>query len=299
MRALLRPRRVALLLMLAACASWAQTSSTGRVNIESIDWLTAHEPATTERQRNERLNDMLVAFMRAQWPEVQHRLVQVNPRRGMQMLTAGETVCLPALVRTPERETQAYFSNAVLSPPPQLIVRRDKLSALPRNAAGEVDLLKLIADPTLHGGLIEGRSYGTTLDALLARKPANGPAPMLYSGGDFGSKLLPMMALGRVDYTIEYELVLNTTDFDTKLTGTLQSVPIQGAGDLVVAGVACPRNPWGLAAITEIDKRLGTPAGAAMLRHAEEHLMTADSRQRYAARLDAFFRERARPSQIR
>ncbi len=298
MRALLHPSLVAAQLLLAACASWAQTPS-GKVSIESIDWLSAHEPAVNERQRNERLNDMLVAFMRGQWPEVQHRLVQVNPRRGMQMLTAGETVCLPALVRTPEREMQAYFTNAVLSPPPQLIVRRDKLSALPRNAAGEVDLTRLIADPALHGGLIEGRSYGPTLDAVLARRPANGPAPVLYSGGDFGSKLLPMMALGRVDYTIEYELVLNTTDFDTKLTGTLQSVPIQGAGDLVVAGVACPRNPWGLAAITEIDKRLGTPAGAAMLRHAEEHLMTAESRQRYAARLDAFFRERAHPSLIR
>ncbi|HEY4081152.1 MAG TPA: hypothetical protein VGM81_10665 [Burkholderiaceae bacterium] len=297
MHALLRPSLAAALL-LAACASVAQAPQAG-VTVESITWLSAHEPAVDERQRNERLNDMMVAFMRTQWPEVQHHLVQANPRRGMQLLMAGETVCLPTAVRTPEREEQAYFTNSVLSPPPQLIVRRDKLSALPRNAAGEVDLARLLADPTLHGGLIEGRSYGPTLDAMLARKPANQPAPVLYSGGDFGSKLLPMMALGRVDYTIEYELVLNTTDFDRKLTGALQSVPIQGAGDLVVAGVACPRNPWGLAAITEIDKRLGTPAGAAMLRQAQEHLMSLESRQRYAARLDAFFRERAHPSLIR
>ena len=77
------------------------------------------------------------------------------------------------------------------------------------------------------------------------------------------------------------------------------SLPIQGASEPMQAGVACPRNAWGLAAIQEIDKRLGTPAGAAMLRESFERWLTPEVRQHYGTRIDAFYRERAKPSVVR
>jgi len=267
--------------------------------VDTIHWVTGHLPTVDEGQRSARLNDTLVNFMQAQWPQVQHKMVQASAKRGWQMLAQGEQACLATTVRTPEREAQAYFSNVLLSPPPQLIVRRDKLAGLPLNGNGEIELQRLLADPRWSGALIDGRSYGLFVDNLLSRRSPGDEHVALYSAADFGSKLLPMLALGRADYTIEYELMMSGAPDRERLARSLQNLPIQGASEAVLAGVACPRTSWGLAAITGIDKMLGTPAGATMLRQAQERLMSPESRRYYGARMDVFYRERARPSVIR
>ena len=81
--------------------------------------------------------------------------------------------------------------------------------------------------------------------------------------------------------------------------GDLVSQPIAGASQPLRSGVVCPRTPWGLAAIRGIDKVLGTPAGAAMLRESAEDWLTPETRKVYGARMDAFFKKRAQASTIR
>ncbi len=110
-----------------------------------------------------------------------------------------------------------------------------------------------------------------------------------------------MLGRDRADYTIGYDVSLSrpAPDGGPLPSVGLMSVPIAGASASVRAGVACPRNAWGLAAIQHIDKLLATPAGVAMLREETERWLTPETRQRYGARLDEFYRERARPSVIR
>lgn len=236
----------------------------------------------------------LITFMEQHWPQVKHELLLANARRSQQMIEAGEPVCRANWLRTPEREKIAYFTNMQLTPPLQLIVRRDTVAKLPRNAAGEVILPQLLADKRLQGALVDGRSYGATLDEVLAKRPANA-AVTLYSPRDAGVRMLQMLALSRTDWAIDFDMALVMVG---ETPTPLVSVPIQGASELLMGGVACPRNAWGLAAIRGIDRALGTPAGAQMLRESLLFWLTPEARAHYGPRLDAFYRERAKPTRI-
>ncbi len=285
----LKPLLLAALLVLATAANAA--------DIERITWLSADPPPSAESKLGIGLAARMLAFMKLQWPEVQHQILQANAKRSWQLLAQGEPACHASALRTPEREKLAYFSNTQIFPPLQLIVRRDKLDLLPRNAAGEVDLARLLADPRLRGALVDGRSYGLFIDQLLAGRGLPKVVD-LYAAADYGSKILPMLSVGRGDYTIEQDMALAVGRERNPQLQELLSLPIQGASEPLQAGVACPRNAWGLAAIREIDKRLGTPAGVAMLRESFERWLTPEVRQNYGVRIEAFYKTRAKPSVI-
>ncbi|MDY0745113.1 hypothetical protein SNE35_11365 [Paucibacter sp. R3-3] len=284
-------------LALTAARSGAQQRQR-EVRVEQITWLSgasANSP-DTETATIEELHQ----FIEAAWPQVRYATVRANARRAWQMIALGEHVCQPASVRTPEREKIAYFTDTLIGPPQQLIVRRDRLAAVPRNAAGEADLARLLAEGRLRGLLVDGRSYGRGLDALLAA-PAGASSPSLhrFSSSDFGSQIFTMLALNRADWSIDFDNELGLQQREEPQLRQLVSLPVAGAGGMVHAGIACPRTPWGLAAIRGIDRAIGTPAGAALLKRLALNALTPEARQQHARQFDEFYRERAKPSVIR
>jgi len=264
--------------------------------VDSITWLSG-EPVEPGVQP---FAQALVDFLQTRWPEARQVIVQANARRSWQMVAAGEHACQVSSVRTPEREKLAFFTDTLIAPPQQLIVRRDKAALLPHNAAGEVELARLLADAHLQGALIDGRSYGDLVDAQLEKLP-HSPSLVRYTASDFGSRMLTMLGKGRADYTIGYDVSLSHAPAEggPLPSVALTSLPIAGASAPVRAGVACPRNAWGRVTIQHIDKLLSTPAGVAMLRQEAERWLSPETRQRYGPRLDEFYRERARRSVIR
>ncbi|MDI4634411.1 hypothetical protein J7U46_15235 [Pelomonas sp. V22] len=278
----------------AVCAlllGFATLASGQPVKVESVTWLVSNVHGTA------RPIDGMLAYLGQRWPEVKQEELTANAKRSWQLIAAGEHACHTSAVRTPEREQLAYFTNTVLMAPSQVIVKRDLYKRLPLNAAGEVDLARLMADKRLSGAYVEGRSYGPVIDALIAQRPAGKSGGAFgYPSADFGSRILPMLGRGRADYAIEYEAAMALqvgNGVDMKL---LRSVPIQGASEPVLAGIACPRTPWGLAAITTIDRLLGNPEAAAMLRQQFGTRMSEDSLRHYGARIDAFTQLRSKPS---
>jgi len=278
-------RTVGVLLLVLAGLAQAQS-----VPVGAVTWLVSNVHGAA------RPIDGMLAYLAQRWPEVTQSELVANAKRSWQMIAAGEHVCHTSAVRTPEREQVAYFANTQLLPPPQVIVRRDQFKRLPLNTAGEVDLARLLAEPKLNGAFVEGRSYGAVIDALITQRPRQGSGAFGYSSADFGSRILPMLGKGRADYAIEYDVAMALqagNGVDMKL---LRSVPIQGASDPVLAGIACPRTPWGLATITAVDRLLGSPEAAAVLRQQFGGGMSEDSRRIYGARIDAFLQQRSRPS---
>jgi uncharacterized protein (TIGR02285 family) len=272
----------------------AQTQTSAPApTVAKITWLASDQSPQLSRADASGVTGRVITYLEKQWPGVRHEILFANAKRSVQMIENGEEVCRANMVRTPDREKSAYFINTQLTPPPGLIVRRDKFKRLPRNAAGEVQLSRLFADPSLRGALIDGRSYGPVLDEMLAARPV-GSSVSLYSPKDSGARVLQMLSLGRADYAVEMDMALVMAGDPDDLV----SVPIQGASDLVMAGIACPRTPWGLAAIRGIDKAYGRPEGAANLREGLMRWLTPETKSHYAARFDAFYRERAKPSRI-
>jgi uncharacterized protein (TIGR02285 family) len=228
-----------------------------------------------------------VDLIRREWPEVQHGIVQANARRAWQMIAERDRACQITSVHTAERDRMAYFRDILIGPPQQLIVRRDKVQDLPRTASGEVDLPRLLASRTLRGALVDGRSYGETLDRTIAAAPRN-PQLVRYATADFGSRIHTMLSRDRADYTIGYDATLRKEAGQAALLLTTES--IAGASAPVLAGVACPRTPWGQAVIRRVDQIAATPEAIALLRHEAESWLTPELRKRYAAQIEDFYR---------
>ncbi|OYU26508.1 MAG: hypothetical protein CFE41_15755 [Burkholderiales bacterium PBB2] len=242
-----------------------------------------------------RLNP-IVAYLKEQLPAIQHEPLDTNAVRSWQMVQRGEPACRPSTVHTRAREAEAYFADTLLAPPPELVLRRDKLHLLPRDAEGAADLRALLEQQRLRGAYARGRSFGDTVDALLAaqRKRSN---PMLadYATAAWGDRMRAMLAKDRTDYLIDAPGALLQLQRLGLAAEEYISLPIHGATEPLVLGIACPRNPWGREAILAIDQVLGTPAGAARLREIGKDWFSAESRERYAPQIEQFFQRRSKP----
>ncbi|MCV2359399.1 TIGR02285 family protein [Paucibacter sp. TC2R-5] len=277
--------------MLCASTLLAQAQT---VTFDSITWLKSESSMSKDFLRSAGSVDPMLEFIKQQTPQISHQLITANAKRSWQLLRQGDRICIASAVRNPERERLAYFSNTELTPPLRLIVRKDKAAALPLNKFGEVDLGSLLNTTQLRGTLVNQRSYGTAIDKLLAERPPN-QAISVITPSDFGVQVLQMIARDRADYTIEYHQAMLMVENRQQ---TLLSFPIAGVSELMLVGVACPRNHWGLAAIQLIDAALSTPAGVAMLRQTSARWATGDELPRFAVQIDAFYKSRAQATQF-
>ncbi|MFG6412669.1 hypothetical protein ACG02S_02030 [Roseateles sp. DC23W] len=281
---------------LAACALAALAPATlAAPTVERITWLSGDTLVQRDGGRAERPSDRLINWLSTSMAGVQHQRLVANAKRSWMLIEAGEQVCHASAVRLPERERLAHFSNTWLMPPMQLVVPQARRAELPLDASGQVDLAALLADPQWRGLLVDGRSYGPQIDAQLAQVEGSERLQRVTSG-DFGSNILPMLLRGSADFAFEFPNVLAALARLQPDVERLATLPIRGAAEPVPSGVACPRTPWGLAAVRMVDHALGTPAGATMLREGLMLQLSPDAQRQYRSQLDSFFQRRARPT---
>lgn len=264
---------------------------------ETITWLMSDFPPVGELidgKPGNGMADQVVRYLVSRWPQAEHRFLYANPNRVWSQLASGQHACFANALRTPEREKLAYFRNAYLLPPPQLIVRPAVLAALPVNARGEADLAALLRVPQLRGLVVEKRSYGPAIDVLLG-DAASAPGLKRVAPGNYGRNILTMLALNRADYTIELDFVMTHAILQSPELASLKSVPLAGGPGLLVGGIACPRTAWGREAIRRIDTLLASPEGAAALSQAQMRWISKDATQRYGAAMKEFFRQLETP----
>ncbi|HEY0956857.1 MAG TPA: TIGR02285 family protein [Roseateles sp.] len=263
--------------------------------VERITWLSGDTLVQRDGGRVQRPSDRMINWLSTRLRGVEHRRVVANAKRSWMLIQAGEQVCHASAVRLPERERLAYFSNTWLMPPVQLVMPQARRAQLPLDGAGHVDLAALLADPQWRGLLVDGRSYGPQIDAQLAQAEGSERLQRVTSG-DFGSNILPMLLRGNADYAIEYPNVLAALARLQPEVADMVTLPIRGAAEPVPSGVACPRTPWGRAAVRLIDRALGTPEGAAMLREGLLQQLSPDTQRQYRSQLDGFFQRRSKPT---
>ncbi|WP_195763551.1 TIGR02285 family protein [Duganella guangzhouensis] len=266
---------------------------------ETITWLMSDFPPVGEQingQPGNGMTDQVVKYLIARWPEATHRYLYANPNRVWSMLAAGEHACFASALRTPEREKVAYFRNAYLLPPPQLVYRPETQDAIRLNRKGEAELPAVLRNASLRGLVVETRSYGAGIDALLA-DPANSAHLKRLAPGNYGRSILTMLAMNRADYTIEMDFVMTHARAQDATLTHLKTAPLAGGAGLMVGGIACPRNAWGRNQIRHIDQLLASPEGAAMLSQAQMRWISKETTQRYGAAMKDFFRQLASPQE--
>lgn len=286
-------RRLALL-VLAWLALSRPAACAGPARPEMLWLLTNFAPASmlNEGRPGEGIGDRIAAYLASGMPEYEHRYSAPSSRRLWAMIEDGRhRACHVTGVITPERRKLAYFTTVMMAPPHQLIVRSALLPQLPRGTSGDVDLAALMRDDGLRGIVTNMRSYGAPLDAAIAARPPKANLLLANPGTDGGS-LLRMVALGRADYTLEYDFVFGYLLTRSQELSGLRALPVQGNAALVPVGIACPRNAWGRDMIERIDGLLATPAGVDAVRKAVAAWLSPDTAARYRDDMERFYRAR-------
>ena len=278
------------MLLLGAQVAWGA---------ETMTWLLRDFPPSSmpvDGKPTQGLADEFVKAIVKRWPEVEHRYLVANNKRIVTMLEQGEPACFTTALHVPERERSAYIADMLLVPPQMLVTRRELLPRLPLNARGEVRFADLLADSSLHGSLLQARSYGSYLDRLIRERPRESGA--LLSAAAI--RPLQQLAHRRADYAVDYDYTLaweqHVDAAKTNDEAELVSLPIEGNEQALVAGIACPRTEWGRRMIIQIDHHIAALAQDAQARSGVERWMTPNARQRYGRMIEDFYKRRAHPA---
>ncbi len=196
-----------------------------------------------------------------QLPELQHRIIYSNGPRAYEALRNTPNACHPATVWTAERAEFMYFSKRVVNwgLPNGLIIRaRQAADFAPfLNAAGELQLEKLLTESRLRIGIIAKRSYGADIDAILARH--RDQVLETVSSNLLASNLNKLDTQNEFDATIGYATELYYLTWSNTVPANFQILPIAEARKLMPVVFGCSKTAEGQQLIELIERTLPQP----------------------------------------
>ncbi|OWQ43796.1 hypothetical protein CDL60_28260 [Roseateles noduli] len=185
-------------------------------------------------------------------PQFRHEFVELSLPRFEAQVRQGETLCSVLHVRTPERLQWLYFTSlhpAMMSRQIHVIVRRGDLARFEANGQ-PLQLADLLRRNDLTGLLPRDRSYGPRIDKLLAANPERAPRSIVAGRG---AQLLPMLRAKRMDYTLEYPVMVDEYNAAHPGAPELAKLPLAEGRSTLMATAGCSRTPEGRRAIEAMD----------------------------------------------
>ncbi len=198
--------------------------------------------------------DSILKFFQEQLTEYDHETINVNPARAIEEMKNGKKVCLVGTLKTLEREKFLYFSIPIgITLPNAIIVKQNKLSLFGK--VEKLSLEQLLKNNRLSGGIIQGRSYSPTIDAILEKFKGQSN---LYaqSTSNMADNLFNMLLMDRLDYIIEYPWVAVFLERTKDKKNTITSIAIEEIDPFSFGRMACPKNQWGCQIVDRINEIL-------------------------------------------
>ena len=185
-----------------------------------------------------------------------HRIVEVPLQRLELTIKIEPQACALGLLKNPEREKTMLFSIPFLAQiPPGVLVRgTDRERVAPYlERSGKLSLSKLLADGRLVVGVGSARSYGATIDQLLA--PYKGKSNLFTSFATRPAQsLLQMEALGRVDVVPGFPYEAAYLGIATgEGARALRFYPLAEQPDFILGHAVCAKTEFGAEVISAID----------------------------------------------
>lgn len=232
--------------------------------------------------KNQGFEDVVGDLLKERLTDYEHHRIVTNVVRHFDTFKQGEKVCGIGLYRTTERESFLYFSiPAMLTLPPVLILRKDKLAQLGTDTI--IGLETILANEEFRLGLSKDRSYGQTLDNIL-RRHAERKNLVLFSGQELGQNYFKMLMLDRLDglLALPSEAMYHAEQLGIRdQIATLLLQENQGNYESWYCAIACPKNEWGREVIDKINTILMQIRPSERYRQAYERWLDGNSLQRY------------------
>jgi uncharacterized protein (TIGR02285 family) len=189
------------------------------------------------------LCDQLLRSIQKQLPETEHQLLLMPQTRIHQALNKREKLCFPCMIHRSQPTKTAVFSTPTHWYRPQGVITREALAHhLTQKFGSPISLEKLLEVQTFKLGLAAGRRYGE-LEPLLELHRKNG---VIRSGDDSPVALLKMIQSGRIDFMLDYDIILTYMNKTApEQAKGLVYVPIAELSQPIAGAVGCSNSDWG------------------------------------------------------
>lgn len=214
------------------------------------------------------LCDQLLSSLQQQLPETEHQVLLMPQTRIHQALNKREKLCFPCMIHRSQPTKTAVFSTPTHWYRPQGVITRQALANhLTQQFSSPLELRRLLEAKTFKLGLAAGRRYGD-LEPLLEpyRK-----SELIRSGDDGPVALLKMIQSGRIDFTLDYDIVLTYLNKTApEQAKGLVYVPIAELPLPIAGAVGCSNSDWGKQQIELINSVIPKVQADPAFRHSLE-----------------------------
>jgi len=236
------------------------------------------------------IGDSLLKQVIEALPEYDHKFSVMTVSRIMAEMRAQKPLCTLNVQLTPERAKVAYSTPLLITPGPQLVVKK-RMLAQHQDWKGGVSLSSMTRDATLRGQYQAGRSFGKKLDEIL-HSPAN--VGLKSNSSASALNALRMLDRERADYTIEYPELVELSVQRKDISDNVTTVPILEGTPFIDSYVICTRSSWGLATLRRIDAELRKLAAKPEYRQSLERWLPEDEVRIHRGDYERFYRTRAK-----
>lgn len=245
--------RVVLALLVLLCSQQSLSSPTKPI----LNWAINTAPPfhiVGGRYQHTGLCDQLLLSVKTHLPQLTHQNLLMPQTRIHQALNNKEALCFPCMIHRAQPTKTAVFSEPTHWYRPQGVITRQALANhLTQQFGSPLVLTKLLESGTVKLGLAAGRRYGE-IDALL--EPYR-DSNLVRSGDDGPVALLKMIQSGRIDFTLDYDIILTYLNKTApEQAQGLVYVPIAELPDPIAGAIGCSNSDWGKQQIQRINSVL-------------------------------------------
>lgn len=221
---------------------------------EEITWYAYHQPPASilegEYQGLGFMDQSLDLLIKA-LPQYEHHKVKVTVNRLVQQLKLKQKACAFGLYKTPQRESFILFSEtALMHRNLRVLMHKSTFNRL--ELPTKIKLEQLFNKHNLTTYIVEGRSYGTAIDAVLEKYPYN--VMKRSSSSNYG--LYQMLERKRLDFVIDYPSTASYALDSHLLKFDYQLLEIEGLTPFSSSGIGCSKSNWGEKVVADINKAL-------------------------------------------
>lgn len=200
------------------------------------------------------LCDQLLLSIQTQLADLSHQKLLMPQTRIHQALNNKEALCFPCMIHRAKPTKTAVFSQPTHWYRPQGVITRQALAThLTEQFGSPIRLAQLLASKTFKLGLAAGRRYGDIEPLLEPYRKSE----WIRSGDDGSVALLKMIQSGRLDFTLDYDIVLTYfSKTEQEQAKGLVYVPVMELSRPIAGAVGCSNSDWGKQQIERINSVL-------------------------------------------
>lgn len=199
--------------------------------------------------------DALVSGFQRHLPKLSHRVRKLPSRRITMIMKTNRNLCFPCLIKKTSYNSEFNYTDTThLYPPHGIITRAGTATKIIEEYGHPVRFSELVKDPELRFAQPTERRYGR-LQPLLKEHLIDSDNFSFISGENAHVNLLTMIVNERIDYTIDYSMIMTFYNKTKNKNSGLVFLPIEEYSGVIIEGaVGCTSNEWGRNAVNQLNK---------------------------------------------